>query len=412
MTGIAAEPPTSLPPLSFEASDGDEWAKNVEPGAPRRPKWLAAFGLTVSIGFGFVFGFWFFGPAFDRAISTWGIWIIPVFTAGLAAALVISVVTHELGHLAFGRLVGFRPVLLMVGPMVIHLHGGRLRIGLGSGGPKVGGLAVGLWDESAGSYRWRAAVYICGGPVVSIISGGAMVAAFFALGLNAFDPATHTGLQYSLAVLLLVTGIVSLVFVAANLVPFKTGLFTSDGARLYHLLRWDDEAQRDHVLNVLMALSATTPPREWHDTIVQRCIAIFQGTRWEASALAFAYLQARDRDDLLQAHRHLQQAIHAARGLPKAIRQDIYMETAFFELTVRKDRHSSLEWLDRIDNVSALNDGVAAAVQALLRRGEGDEEAAVRLHAKALKAFECDPFEAAASTQRTWFLEAYAVAAP
>lgn len=164
----------------------------------------------------------------------------PAFLAVALVIYMVSIAGHELGHLAAGALAGFRPLLLIVGPLRIERADDRVRAGLNRSLALAGGLAlsapIGVHD-----LRRRTIVLVAGGPLASIMLGVQCLA--FWSASSAFLEARGS-LAAAAAFSLLLGGVVSLAIGIVTLLPMRVGGFYSDGARLLRLLRDDDETAR------------------------------------------------------------------------------------------------------------------------------------------------------------------------
>src|SRR5262249_6725475 len=86
----------------------------------------------------------------------------------VGAALVFTILTHELGHIVVGWLVGFRFSQIRVGPVQLHLTNGKLNLrllwettGLGEARMRSGGVV---------RLRRRLVVYALGGIGANVLS--------------------------------------------------------------------------------------------------------------------------------------------------------------------------------------------------------------------------------------------------
>src|SRR4051794_3341031 len=70
--------------------------------------------------------------------------------AGIAIAMVLGTGLHELAHTVVGHRRGLRILVVAIWPVVISRGGGRLRVGLMPGIPKLGGFVLfDLWEKPA-----------------------------------------------------------------------------------------------------------------------------------------------------------------------------------------------------------------------------------------------------------------------
>jgi hypothetical protein len=155
----------------------------------------------------------------------------------MVAALFVAFALHECGHLAAGKLMGYRFRLLAIGPLWIIRSPARLRIHW-RWSPIYWGPMAAAMPTSADRYASRIAWYIAGGPLASVI---------VAIAALAVSQWTSDEGRLFLRTLVLAS---ACVFVATAQ-PFGTGIgVASDGGRL---LRYATD--RETALNAAAAMT-------------------------------------------------------------------------------------------------------------------------------------------------------------
>ncbi|HEX6132989.1 MAG TPA: hypothetical protein VFZ24_03335 [Longimicrobiales bacterium] len=234
---------------------------------------------------------------------------------------------HEAGHLIAGALVGYRPLLLIAGPLRVERADGRARVGLNRSIALAGGLAVcvpvGLYD-----LRRRTLVMAAGGPIASLLLGVQALA----LWLATAPFLARGGVLASLANLgLIALGIGSLAIGLVTLLPMRTGGFYSDGARILRLIRASEEAEREVALIALTGLTmGGARPREWDAALVRRSTEIRDGGAFEVGGLLFAHAYGLDTGDVDSARTYLEAALLRVDQLPPATRASVHLAAAVF----------------------------------------------------------------------------------
>lgn len=151
-----------------------------------------------------------------------------------APATVLGILVHELGHVAGGKLAGFRFLLLLVGPFKLQRTPEGLRLGLNFSASLAGGLACLLPEDDRNLTR-RMAVFIAGGPVASLLLG--LVAGLGGWAwygtFTPLAPPSYGALLGSLG--LVITGAISLALFAVSALPATASGFATDGRRLVML---------------------------------------------------------------------------------------------------------------------------------------------------------------------------------
>jgi hypothetical protein len=189
------------------------------------------------------------GPGFDA------------FGKALAAAVVVvgvvgALLVHEVGHLLGGRFVGFRALLLIVGPVRLERNATGWRWRLNRSLALAGGLAASVPTLAVepSSLRVRTAVMVAGGPVASLVVGVLAVVIWRTLGSWSPGPAPALPGQL-VSIGLLTLGACSAAIGLVTLIPGQTAGFQTDGARLLHLYRGGPNADRDAAVQAVIASS-------------------------------------------------------------------------------------------------------------------------------------------------------------
>jgi hypothetical protein len=194
------------------------------------------------------------GPGIGRGLS---LLLLPTAALGMLGVLA----THELGHVAGGRLAGLRFLLLIVGPLkVVRGAEGGLDFSLNRSLSLAGGLAAcGPNPDDLTDLRRRMTWLVAGGPVASLLLG--VVA--LAIHQFAFEPPLSPFSTF-LESWVLIVALASLGIFLVTLVPARTGGFATDGAQLIQLLRGGPEADGRIAMASIVAWSmGGVPPRDW-----------------------------------------------------------------------------------------------------------------------------------------------------
>jgi hypothetical protein len=232
----------------------------------------------------------------------------------LAAPL--AVVVHELGHVATGLAVGFRPVFAMVGPLRWRKMPAGWKFDYGQPG-FLGGAAASV-PESGERLRARLLWYISGGVLGNLITGGA--------GLL-FDSLFATAYT-----------VISVVFAAIALWPKTAAGVHTDGFRIRQLLRGGVSAGRWETSILLTALDFRgVRPRDWPADAVLRAVAYEDDSPDDAGAALLAYHWALDRGDLDSAASYLTRAIDRTHHIPVMALGVFHIEAAFLAALQRRN---------------------------------------------------------------------------
>lgn len=244
----------------------------------------------------------------------------------------IAVVVHECGHLVAGLSVGWRFDLLVIGPLRLGRESdGRVRLGW-SRDPAMFGGAGGTTPMSTTGLRQAMAVFVAGGPLASLLLALAAHLALIEL------PATHGAPAILLGWLRLISGGIGVV----NLAPMANGPFVTDGLRLLRVLGHGPQGAREMALLALSALEARgVPPRDWDAALIERGLAVRDGSSFECQFELWACQRARDGGRLDSAGEALGRARALAPRAPLALREACEREGDALEAARSGSTHPS-----------------------------------------------------------------------
>lgn len=263
------------------------------------------------------------GPGFDA------------FGKALAAAVVVvgvvgALLVHEVGHLLGGRLVGFRALLLIVGPVRLERNATGWRWRLNRSLALAGGLAASVPTLAVepSSLRVRTAVMVAGGPVASLVVGVLAVVIWRTLGSWSPGPAPALPGQL-VSIGLLTLGACSAAIGLVTLIPGQTAGFQTDGARLLHLYRGGPNADRDAAVQAVIASSmGGTRPRDWPPALLERVRGVDDGSYFEVVGWQLAQMHAADSGQRDAARRWLDLVLSHLDRLPEVTRPAVRYDAA------------------------------------------------------------------------------------
>ena len=249
------------------------------------------------------------------------------------AALYAMVAIHELGHVLFGRAMGFRMQSLRIGPL--ELEEGRLklhrRLGLATSG------VANILPTRSDHLGLRSFAMVAAGPLANVVSGCAVLCL----------PSIH--------------GIASAAFVAASfcnalsdLLPLENRIGVSDGRRLWMLLRDRPRAERWLALMQLQAkVRDGVMPEAWPADLLARATAIRDASAETVSAHGLAYASAFHRRDDATAARCLETCLQHARSAARPLREALISDAAVFQARRRNRPDLAQRWLEDLSSPSA-----------------------------------------------------------
>ena len=273
----------------------------------------------------------------------------------------LVVLAHEAGHLAGGVLAGFRPLMLVAGPLKLNWMGERLRPELNRSLSLAGGVAASVPPDGHNLIR-RMLLMVVGGPT------GSLLVALLALAAMAFAD----GLP---AAALLVATSLGLIITLVTLVPMRSGGFYSDGARILMLLRGGPQAERWSAVALLLNASLAGRLRELDVSLVARATALRDGTLDAVSAAFMAYSVELTLGDVAAAGAQLDYTLANLEVYPAAFRPAILVEAAYFTARHRGDAGTARAYLEQTNGSALVEAYTRHRAEAAVLLAEGQAEA-------------------------------------
>jgi len=251
-------------------------------------------------------------------------------------ALYLVLLTHELGHLLFGKLAGMRPFLLITGPLKMVATQKGWQVSLNTNIALAGGLAA-CMPVRTETMRRDLLWLVAGGPLTSLL-GSLLGFLLYAL--------VPDGSSWNFFGLLF--GVTAGAIFLVTLVPAKTSGFMTDGAQILSLLRGGIEAEQRALILILQAESLNgIRPRDYSPEILQRMLSTRCNPAMDASVDLLAYYHHLDRGDVEQAGQLLDQILARENDLPEGLKQAVYLEAAFFQAACRKQPQLARQFFQR-----------------------------------------------------------------
>lgn len=255
--------------------------------------------------------------------------------AGLLLGFWPHVVLHEAGHALAGLARGMRPVAFGVGPLRWDRGEAGWRFRRARGVAGIGGFAALLPEGRRGLSRADQAAYLLGGPLANLLTAAACGAVLATVAVPGWLGGALLGFGLGAAVL----GV-------ANLVPFHSQGWRSDGRGLLDLLRHSPEADLQQRLHRLLALNmAGVRPRDWPDSLIPAPMAEAASSPILAINGALMRLTwAMDRDDRAGAADSVQRIIAAFPTLPVAFQPHVAVAVAGYLARQHRDPALLAAW--------------------------------------------------------------------
>lgn len=304
-------------------------------------------------------------PEFDMA-AVWVALLVP----GIILMFYLTVAIHEGGHLLAGASAGFRPCLLIIGPLKIERVSGRWRMGANRIAPVLGGLAAGV-PADAVDLRRRMIRLIAGGPLASLVSG--------VIGVGLLVLVKQPGARATLSdedafgyILLLAFTLISLLIAFVALIPNVTQGYSSDGGQILKFIRNSPEVEAEVALTAVSTSSlAGTRPRDWDPAILNRAMALPPTSAKAPLAGLLAHMNAVDRGDLDAARRHLESMLSGLEQLAVMWRSSVLLQAAQFAALYDRDAIAARKYLDQAGPGALISESARALTEAAVLHAEG-----------------------------------------
>ena len=182
-----------------------------------------------------------------------------VVAMGIAFVLSLwpHIIIHEAGHALAGLARGMRLLATGIGPLRLERGSGGWRLRRGGGMNGIGGFAAVVPDGERGLSRTDQVLVLVGGPLANLVTAALCLAAALL-----WTPAPWV------AGLLAGSAAAALLLALANLFPFHSQGWRSDGQGMLDLLRNSPDGALQLQVSQLVALTmAGVRPREWPASI-------------------------------------------------------------------------------------------------------------------------------------------------
>lgn len=234
----------------------------------------------------------------------------------------LTILIHELGHLAGGMLRGTRFLLLVVGPFQWTARAaGGVRFGWNFNPSIMGGLAAATPARDR-PLQPQLMGLVIGGPLASLLLGvgTVMIASQF---------------ENHVWVLLLLTGLMSLMIFLVTAIPFRSGGMQSDGWQLIELL-WGGASvvERQMIIEIMGYSLSGQRPRDWDRETVRQLeqLESREPVRQIAARLQALY-HAWDREEMARVETLAAWLDQHLEEYPAGFRQAIHLELALLALS-------------------------------------------------------------------------------
>jgi len=272
--------------------------------------------LVVGISLGILLSLFEVNLSFMDQLSFWH---FPLMFLLFYMGVFLVINIHELGHLIFGKLLGYRFLMFRAGPLSIQKENEKLKFTFIKN-VGYGGLCAMIPGENSSLKDF--AVYSTGGILFNILTGIGFIFSAFVVSQPVFT-----------AVPLFLTGVVSIFLALLNAWPFFSMNQPTDGMMFFSILRKNPLAERFYESVMLSKkLAMGVRPKDLGLTPVDLPLKDFH----ELAAVFYLYFMEMDQGHVEKAGEYLKVVEENLSKVPPYTLPAYYYELVYYNLLVGK----------------------------------------------------------------------------
>lgn len=256
-----------------------------------------------------------------------------------------AIAIHELGHLLTGFAQKFKFLLYVVGPLWVSRSRQNIEVKWNPYPALWGGLAATIpADFKAEGLKNKMIKIVWGGPLASL---GLMILGLLALLVWGIPKSSWLQWLYLMLGFLSVgSGLIFLL----TLIPFESGGFKSDGARIRNLSSKGPKADREEALLYLTAaMYGGIRPGEWEPKWLQAISTVSDGSAQDIAAYQMQFYHNLDLKHFDKAAPWLSKLKEQLHNYPQAFIKYVLMDVYWFESYVNKNPEESSRIWNRLE---------------------------------------------------------------
>lgn len=277
---------------------------------------------------------------------------------------------HEAGHVVAGIWMDFEFRMFVIGPFLWEKENGQMKFKWNTNVNVSGGMAICLPRDSENLTK-RFSIYAAGGPFASLILSGFTFLLYAAIG------AWAEGTEWSSIIreLLFMTTFLSLFIFVLTALPFHTGGFYSDGARVLRFMRGGDVARFDLLLLKIITGSASgIRPRDLPIAEIQEAKELAEKLQAPMGVYlhSYHYQVELDTNNIESAEVHLLNYVKLANDVPGGIRNAVWLDAAFFYAAIKQDMEKAEFYWKQFAPSALIPKAMVLATEAAFSRLKND----------------------------------------
>ncbi|MFN3969243.1 M50 family metallopeptidase [Flavobacterium sp.] len=272
----------------------------------------------------------------------------------------IVIAIHEAGHASAGVWVKFEFKTYIVGPLMWEKDTKRWHFKWNKNINTAGGLVICV-PVGTENLTKRFSIYAAGGPIASLLF------TIITYGLYSLIP-----IQNNVGILrniLFIMAVLSLIIFISTAIPMRANGFSSDGARVMHLLNGGDTARFELlILKLITNASAGVRPKEINTRELNEAFILAQKIKapFKVYLHSFFHQSEFDKGNIDKAEQHLMDYINEIESIPKGIRNIVWIDAAFFFAFAKKNLEQATIYWNKFEPAALIPKAQILATQAAI----------------------------------------------
>lgn len=284
--------------------------------------------------------------------------------------LVIAI--HEAGHAIAGVWMKFDFKTYIVGPFMWEKDKKSWHFKWNKNVNTAGGLVI-CMPVGTENLTKRFSVYAAGGPIASLLLA---IIAYGAYRLMSPSTTNVEILQNALYIM----AMLSLIIFIATALPLRSNGFSSDGARVFRLLKGGDTARFELlILKLITNASAGVRPKEIDTNELNEAFILAEKIKapFKVYLHSFFHQYEFDKGNIDKAEQHLLDYINEIESIPKGVRNIVWLDAAFFYAFGKKDLEQATNYWNKFAPAALIPKAQIFATEAAINILKNENELAL-----------------------------------
>ncbi|MDQ2084878.1 site-2 protease family protein [Herbivorax sp. ANBcel31] len=290
--------------------------------------------LPVLVGsfLGFIGGYSLVG---SFLVGEWDFTNIILFFIFLSIAVFISINVHELGHLIFGKISGYKLISYRIGFFAIDNENGRIKFSIIKNIDYIGLCAMTVPEKEVSPHNHL--LYYAGGILFNMVFG-----IFLIVIKNIYN------VNNSLNMFLIITAVISILLGTINVIPFFSGNNPSDGKIIWSMIF--KRPFSDKVIEVNKLCSQISAGKSLEDVAIPSNFNIYQPDMMDTTILMYSYFKALDADDAEKCSKYINIMKQTINYIPGQLLPHVYYELCY-NACINKEREKAAKYYKKAGKI-------------------------------------------------------------